>query len=1073
MVADANFKVRNATTGTHFSSFLLTKSFSFGRGLNNIRVTVSGLANGEVKVGSREISSIEQELNFSPTFSDYVKFMESVKLDRSNIVDGNFYDNKSSKKTKKQTNLKKPSFKTNDDNYKEKVRPAAIKGKHGGWSQVESILPDKKSNNRDKFENEKSKSNSNEKYKRKSDSFGKIGGTIGESVTNKSAMEKFAGQKAYDNDQQERLYQEKETKMGNSGTVAMREISKEKYSRVVRREHEKYKSDFFGKIGGTIGQSVRNNNSKEKFAQQKTCDNGQQERFYQEKEKLGNEKPTFISNEKYKRKSDSFGKIGGTIGESVTNKSATEKFAGQKAYDNGQQERLYQEKETKMGNSGTVAMREISKEKYSRVVRREHEKYKSDFSGKIGGTIGQRVRNNNSKEKFAQQKTYDNGQQERFYQEKETKLGNFGIPAMHEKSKEKYGGVVRREHYAVKNGKDNSVIEPMGSQKYNKLEGGYEIGRVGQRSYKKTDAKFERYGAVDMQEKAKQQRDIVLRKEISGKDIDERAAFKTFEVFTDIRNRPRVLRMEMEERIKKLAISLNASDVNIPEWKFSKLMHGAKIRFSDHTILRVVQFLGDYGNWKRALQVVQWLKSRERFKSLKSRYIYTTVLDVLGKAKRPFEALNVFHSMREELASYPDLAAYHCIAVTLGRAGLMKELFDVIDCMRTLPEKKFNLGPLQKWDPRLEPDLVVYNAVLNACVQQKQWEGAFWVLQQLDQKGIRPTSTTYGLVMEVMLACGKYNLVYEFYNKVKRSYIPSALNYKVLLNALWREGKTEEAVLAVKDMEQHGVVGTASLYYDLARCLCTAGRCEEALLQIDKICKVAKKPLVVTYTGLIQTCIDSNNIENARYIFNQMQNFCAPNLITYNIMLKSYKQEKMFDDAKGLFNEIINGKVVPDKFTFNTMMEVCVENGKFEDFERVFLQMLRHGHHFDARKHLKMVMDAFKAGKDGVLEATWQHLVYFGRVPPVPLIMERFYLKLKQGHIPSAVSCITNFEESGLQNISPKSWYNLLLNNSNHLEEKHVAKLIEEINCLVGSSKHKIVYENILSGCKRFLSDSR
>lgn len=119
----------------------------------------------------------------------------------------------------------------------------------------------------------------------------------------------------------------------------------------------------------------------------------------------------------------------------------------------------------------------------------------------------------------------------------------------------------------------------------------------------------------------------------------------------------------------------------------------------------------------------------------------------------------------------------------------------------------------------------------------------------------------------------------------------------------------------------------------------------------------------MTYTGLIQTCIDSNNIENARYIFNQMQNFCAPNLVTYNIMLKSYKQEKMFDDAKGLFNEIINGKVVPDKFTFNTMMEACVENGKFEDFERVFLQMLRHGHHFDERKHLKMVMDAFKAGK--------------------------------------------------------------------------------------------------------------
>ena len=36
-------------------------------------------------------------------------------------------------------------------------------------------------------------------------------------------------------------------------------------------------------------------------------------------------------------------------------------------------------------------------------------------------------------------------------------------------------------------------------------------------------------------------------------DIDVRAAFKTFEVLTDVKNRPRVLRMELEERIQSLA----------------------------------------------------------------------------------------------------------------------------------------------------------------------------------------------------------------------------------------------------------------------------------------------------------------------------------------------------------------------------------------------------------------------------------------------------------------------------------------------------------------------------------------
>ena len=51
----------------------------------------------------------------------------------------------------------------------------------------------------------------------------------------------------------------------------------------------------------------------------------------------------------------------------------------------------------------------------------------------------------------------------------------------------------------------------------------------------------------------------------------------------------------------------------------------------------------------------------------------------------------------------------------------------------------------------------------------------------------------------------------------------------MVVNTLWKEGKTDEALLAVQHMESRGIVGSAALYYDLARCLCTAGRCQEAL----------------------------------------------------------------------------------------------------------------------------------------------------------------------------------------------------------------------------------------------------
>ncbi|KAK0604682.1 hypothetical protein LWI29_018176 [Acer saccharum] len=517
----------------------------------------------------------------------------------------------------------------------------------------------------------------------------------------------------------------------------------------------------------------------------------------------------------------------------------------------------------------------------------------------------------------------------------------------------------------------------------------------------------------------------------------ERAAFKTLDEFNDVMDKPRVAKVEMEERIQNLARRLNGADINVPEWMFTMTMQSARIRFSDHSIMRVIQILGKLGNWRRVLQVIEWLQMRERYKSHRLRNIYTTALNVLGKARRPVEALNVFQAMQQQISSYPDLVAYHCIAVTLGQAGHIKELFDVIDSLRSPPKKKFKTGVLENWDPRLEPDIVIYNAVLNACVRRKQCEGAFWVLQQLKQQGQKPSATTFGLVMEVMFACGKYSLVHEFFRKVQKSFIPNVLAHKVVVNTLWREGKTDEAVSAVRDMERQGIVGSAALYYDLACCLCSAGRCQEALMQMEKICKVANKPLVVTYTGLIQACLDSGNIQDAADIFIQMRDFCSPNLVTCNIMLKAYLEHGWFEEAKKLFQKLSedsshfsggsdnNDLVIPDIYTFNTMLEACSAEKRWDDLEFVYRKMLHHGYYFNAKRHLRIILDASSAGKVELLETTWKHLVQTGRTPPPPLVKERFCIRLENKDYVSALSCITNHPVGDWPEFSENAWLNL------------------------------------------------
>ncbi|XP_034897934.2 pentatricopeptide repeat-containing protein At1g30610, chloroplastic [Populus alba] len=503
-----------------------------------------------------------------------------------------------------------------------------------------------------------------------------------------------------------------------------------------------------------------------------------------------------------------------------------------------------------------------------------------------------------------------------------------------------------------------------------------------------------------------------------GEDFEvERAAFKSFEQSNDVIGKTKVPMWKIEEKIQKLGNWLNGADIDMPEWMFSKAMRSARVKYTDHSVLRIIQILGKLGNWRRVLQVIEWLNIRERYKSHRLRHVYTTALHVLGKAKRPVEALNLFHAMQ----------------------------------------------------------------VLNACVRRKQWEGAFWVLQQMKEKDVQPSTATYGLVMEVMLACGKYNLVHEFFKKVQKSSIPNALVYKVLVNTFWREGKTEEAVLAVKDMERRGIVGSAALYYDLARCLCTSGRCQEALDLIEKICKVANKPLVVTYTGLIQACLDSGNIQNAVYIFNQMRNFCPPNLVTCNIMLKAYLEHGLFEEANELFNKMLDDgnhisrrsdykfRVIPDIYTFNTMLDASIAENRWDDFEYVYQKMLRHGFHFNANRHLRMVLDASRAGKGEVLEITWKHLEQEDRIPPPPLVKERFCMMLEKEDFDSALACITTNSAGESQAFCKSAWLNLFEENAQRFRKDTLMRLMHEVRVLAAQSNSpNPVLQNLLISCSDY-----
>lgn len=482
------------------------------------------------------------------------------------------------------------------------------------------------------------------------------------------------------------------------------------------------------------------------------------------------------------------------------------------------------------------------------------------------------------------------------------------------------------------------------------------------------------------------------------------------------------------------------------------------MQFTEVQMLKIVEELGYKGQWREAWSVVDWVYSSKEHRHFKSRFVYTKLLTVLGRARKPHEALQVFNMLRGDALIYPDMAAYHCLAVILGQAGLLKELLNVIESMKEKPKRIKNMKR-KNWNPELQPDIVIYNAVLNACVPTCQWKGVSWVFQQLRRNGLRPNGASYGLAMEVMLKSGKYDIVHGLFDKMKRNGDAlKALTYKVLVRAFWEEGKVDDAVRAVRDMERRGVIGTRSVYYELARCLCFYGRWQDAILEIKKLKNLRpKRPLAVTFTGMIFSSMDGGHIQDCISLYEHCKTLMAPDTGLINAMLKVYGRNDMFLKAKELFEETrrndLGSKVgedghcsfaKADAFTFGSMLQASASAMQWEYFEYMYQEMILSGHQIDQRKHSALLVEASKAGKWHLLEHAFDSILEAGEIPPLSFFTEMACQAIIRCDFEKVVNIVNTMAYAPFQ-VSFQEWIDFFERNGGRIDQATLKELQEEL----------------------------
>ncbi|XWS45136.1 hypothetical protein CRYUN_Cryun15aG0110900 [Craigia yunnanensis] len=269
-----------------------------------------------------------------------------------------------------------------------------------------------------------------------------------------------------------------------------------------------------------------------------------------------------------------------------------------------------------------------------------------------------------------------------------------------------------------------------------------------------------------------------------------------------------------------------------------------------------------------------------------------------------------------------------------------------------------------------------------------------------------------------------------------------ALTYRVLVNAFWEEGKTNEAVEAVQDMEQRGVIGTASVSHELACCLCKNGRWQDAMIEVDKMKKLPhRKPLEITFTGLIMASVDGGH---AKELFEEINK----------------AKSGPYDSLNGKF-----ANVIPDGYTFSLMLEASASALQWEYFEYDYKEMALCGYQLDQTKYAILLVEASRDGKWYLLGHAFETFLE-GREIPHPLFFTEMLIQAtSQSNYEKAVTLVNTMAHAPFQ-VSEKQWTELFEEYGDRIAQGSLAKLLDALSDCELSSK--IMASNLLRSLQSF-----
>ncbi|KAK2371883.1 Tetratricopeptide repeat (TPR) superfamily protein [Trifolium repens] len=370
------------------------------------------------------------------------------------------------------------------------------------------------------------------------------------------------------------------------------------------------------------------------------------------------------------------------------------------------------------------------------------------------------------------------------------------------------------------------------------------------------------------------------------------------------------------------------------------------------------------GWWNMALEELGRLKD---FGYKPSQTTYNALVQVFLRADK----LDTAYLVKKEMLNYGfvmDRYTLSCFVYSLCKAGKCRDALDLIEVEEFVPDTVFynrmisGLCEASLFEEAMDilhtmrsssciPNVVTYRILLSGCLRKGLLGRCKRILSMMITEGCYPNREMFNSLVHAYCKSRDYSYAYKLFKKmIKCGCQPGYLVYNIFIGSIC---STEEqpssdilelAEKAYSEMLDSGVVLNKINVSNLARCLCGAGKFDQAFRIICEMMGKGFVPDDSTYSKVIGFLCEASKVEKAFSLFEEMKrNGIVPSVYTYTILIDSFCKAGLIQQARKWFHEMLSEGCTPNVVTYTALIHAYLKARKVSDANELFEMMLLEG----------------------------------------------------------------------------------------------------------------------------------